>query len=67
MQAKPLSRDQQIEQYEKELANMRVKLEAKESELEAVRSVHDSRTRRRVGSRAKPKQTHYAPRLLQDL
>jgi vacuolar-type H+-ATPase subunit I/STV1 len=37
MQAKPPSRDQQIEQYEKELANMRVKLEAKESELEAVR------------------------------
>jgi hypothetical protein len=38
MQAKLLlSRDQQIEQYEKELADMRVKLEAKESELEAVR------------------------------
>jgi hypothetical protein len=37
MQAKPLSRDQQIEQYEKELANVRVKLEARESELEAVR------------------------------
>jgi hypothetical protein len=38
MQAKPLSsRDQQIEQYEKELANARVKLEAKESEMEAVR------------------------------
>jgi hypothetical protein len=37
MQAKPLSRDQQIEQYEKELANVRVKLEARDSELEAVR------------------------------
>ena len=34
MQAKPLSRDQQCE---KELAYMRVKLEAKESELEAIR------------------------------
>jgi chromosome segregation ATPase len=33
-----LSRDQQIGQYEKELANVRAKLEAKESELEAVRS-----------------------------
>ena len=32
-----LSRDQQIERYEKELVNVRVKLEAKESELEAVR------------------------------
>jgi hypothetical protein len=32
-----LSRDQQIGQYEKELANVRAKLEAKESELEAVR------------------------------
>jgi hypothetical protein len=32
-----LSRDQQIGQYEKELANVWAKLEAKESELEAVR------------------------------
>jgi hypothetical protein len=32
-----LSRDQQIGQYEKELANVRAKLDAKESELEAVR------------------------------
>jgi hypothetical protein len=31
-----LSRDQQIGQYEKELANVHAKLEAKESELEAV-------------------------------
>ena len=30
-------RDQQVGRYEKELANMRAKLEAKESELEAVR------------------------------
>ena len=37
MQAKPPSRDQQIEQFEKVLANM-LKVEAKESELEAVRS-----------------------------
>jgi vacuolar-type H+-ATPase subunit I/STV1 len=37
MQAKPLSRDQQIEEYEKELADVRAKLEARESELEAVR------------------------------
>jgi chromosome segregation ATPase len=48
MQAKPrnteakldesvVSRDQQVEQHEKELGNMRVKLEAKVSELEAVR------------------------------
>ena len=37
MQTEPLSRDQQIEQCEKELANVRVNLEAKESELEAVR------------------------------
>jgi hypothetical protein len=33
-----LSRYQQTRQHEKELANMRAKLEAKESELEAVRS-----------------------------
>ena len=33
-----LSRDHQIGQYEKELANVRAKLEANESELEAVRS-----------------------------
>jgi hypothetical protein len=32
-----LSRDQQIGQYEKELSNVRAKLEANESELEAVR------------------------------
>ena len=32
-----LSRDQQVRQHEKELANMRAKLEANESELEAVR------------------------------
>jgi hypothetical protein len=32
-----LSRDQQVGQYEKELENMRAKLDAKESELEAVR------------------------------
>jgi hypothetical protein len=32
-----LSRDQQIGQYDRELANARAKLEAKESELEAVR------------------------------
>jgi hypothetical protein len=32
-----LSRDQQIGQYEKEFANVRAKLEAKESELDAVR------------------------------
>jgi hypothetical protein len=32
-----LSRDQQIGQYEKELANVHAKLEAKESELQAVR------------------------------
>jgi hypothetical protein len=32
-----VSRDQQIGQYEKELTNVRAKLEAKESELEAVR------------------------------
>ena len=32
-----LSRDQQIGQHEMELANMRAKLEVKESELEAVR------------------------------
>jgi hypothetical protein len=32
-----LSRDQQIGQYEKEFANVRTKLEAKESELDAVR------------------------------
>jgi hypothetical protein len=32
-----LSRDQQIGQYEKELANVRAKLETNESELEAVR------------------------------
>jgi len=32
-----LSRDQQIGQYEKELTNVRAKLEANESELEAVR------------------------------
>ena len=32
-----LSRDQQIGKYEKELANVRAKLESKESELEAVR------------------------------
>jgi hypothetical protein len=32
-----LSRDQQAGQYEKELTNVRAKLEAKESELEAVR------------------------------
>ncbi|KAI0276355.1 hypothetical protein BGY98DRAFT_1168580 [Russula aff. rugulosa BPL654] len=32
-----VSRDQQVGQYEKELGNVRVKLEAKESELEAVR------------------------------
>ena len=32
-----LSRDQQIGQYEKELANVRAKLEANESELDAVR------------------------------
>jgi hypothetical protein len=32
-----LSRDQQVGQYEKELTNLRAKLEAKESELEAVR------------------------------
>ena len=33
----PLSRDQQIGQYGKKLANARTKLEAKESELEAIR------------------------------
>jgi hypothetical protein len=33
----PLSRDQQIGQYGKKLANVRAKLEAKESELEAIR------------------------------
>ena len=32
-----LSRDQQIGQHERELTNVRAKLEAKESELEAVR------------------------------
>jgi hypothetical protein len=32
-----VSRNQQIGQYEKELANVRAKLEAKESELEAIR------------------------------
>jgi hypothetical protein len=32
-----VSRDQQVGQYEKELVNVRAKLEAKESELEAVR------------------------------
>ena len=32
-----VSRDQQVGQYEKELKNMRAKLEAKESELETVR------------------------------
>jgi len=32
-----LSRDQQIEQYEKELENLRAKLKTNESELEAVR------------------------------
>jgi hypothetical protein len=32
-----LSRDQQVGQYENELTNVRAKLEAKESELEAVR------------------------------
>ena len=32
-----ISRDQQVERYEKELANVRAKLEAKEFELEAVR------------------------------
>ena len=32
-----VSRDQQVGQYEKELANVRAKLEAKESELEAIR------------------------------
>jgi hypothetical protein len=41
MQAKldelAVSRDQQVGQYEKELANVRAKLEEKESELEAVR------------------------------
>jgi len=41
MQAKldelQLSRDQQIGQHEKELANMRAKLGSKESELEAIR------------------------------
>jgi hypothetical protein len=41
MQAKldelAVSRDQQVGQYEKELANVRAKLEAKESELEGVR------------------------------
>jgi hypothetical protein len=31
------SRDQEVEQYEKELTNVRAKLEANESELEAVR------------------------------
>jgi chromosome segregation ATPase len=31
------SRDQQVEQFEKELTNLRAQLEAKESELEAVR------------------------------
>jgi chromosome segregation ATPase len=36
-QAKLVSCDRQAGQYEKELANMRAKLEAKESELEAVR------------------------------
>jgi hypothetical protein len=36
-----LSRDQQIGQYVKEFANVRAKLEAKESD-------YDSRTRRRV-------------------
>jgi hypothetical protein len=33
----PLSRNQQISQYEKKLANVRAKLEAKESELETIR------------------------------
>jgi hypothetical protein len=33
----PLSRDQQIGQYGKKLANVRAKLEAKETELEAIR------------------------------
>ncbi|KAF8492354.1 hypothetical protein F5888DRAFT_1730002 [Russula emetica] len=33
-----VSRDQQVGQYEKEFTNMRAKLEAKESELEAIRS-----------------------------
>jgi peptidoglycan hydrolase CwlO-like protein len=33
----PLSRTQQISQYEKKLANVRDELEAKESELEAIR------------------------------
>ena len=32
-----LSRDQQIGQYDREVASLRAKLEAKESELEAVR------------------------------
>ena len=36
-QAKLVSRDRQVGQYEKELANVRAKLEAKKSELEAVR------------------------------
>jgi peptidoglycan hydrolase CwlO-like protein len=34
----PPSRNQQIVQYEKKLANVRSKLEAKESELEEIRS-----------------------------
>jgi peptidoglycan hydrolase CwlO-like protein len=33
----PLSRNQQISQYEKKLANVRAELEAKESELETIR------------------------------
>jgi hypothetical protein len=32
-----VSRSQQVGRYEKELTNLRAKLEAKESELEAVR------------------------------
>jgi hypothetical protein len=34
----PLSRDQQFGQYGKKLANVRAKLEAREAELEAIRS-----------------------------
>jgi hypothetical protein len=34
----PLSRNQQIGRYENKFANVRAKLEAKESDLEAIRS-----------------------------
>jgi Spy/CpxP family protein refolding chaperone len=61
----PLSRNQQIEQYEKKLANVRAKLEAKEPDLNAIRSLlTDAENQRMAGARAKQRRTHCAPRLL---